>query len=65
MDKQDALKKLEALKLEHKLLEAQITEILEQKVIDHFQIQSIKKRKLILKEDIMKLQSLLLDDIIA
>lgn len=66
MDDTDVLrKKLEALKIEHRDLDEIISHLLATRPFDQLQIQRLKKRKLLLKDQIGRLQSKLLPDIIA
>lgn len=66
MDDSDVLrKKLEALKIEHRDLDEIIGQLLANRPFDQLQIQRLKKRKLRLKDQIGRLQSKLLPDIIA
>ena len=62
----DALKKqLDNLQLEHRDLDDVIDHLIETRPFDQLQIQRMKKRKLALKDQISKLESRLLPDIIA
>ena len=62
----EALKaKLAALKTEHRYLDDVISRIAEARPFDQLQIQRLKKRKLMLKDQISKIESELLPDIIA
>ncbi len=62
----DAIKaKLEALKSEHRDLDEVIDRLLEKPPFDQLQLQRLKKRKLGLKDQILKLESKLIPDIIA
>jgi hypothetical protein len=62
----EALKaKLVALKSEHRDLDDVIARITEHRPFDQLQIQRLKKRKLKLKDQISKIESELLPDIIA
>ena len=62
----EALKaKLADLKTEHRDLDDVIARITEQRPFDQLQIQRLKKRKLMLKDQISKIESELLPDIIA
>ena len=62
----EALKaKLAALKSEHRDLDDVIARIGEQAPFDQLQLQRLKKRKLLLKDQISKIESELLPDIIA
>ena len=66
MDETEDLKeKLVALRLEHRDLDEVIDRISGDKPSDQIQIQRLKKRKLLLKDEISKLESILLPDIIA
>ncbi len=59
------LKKLTFLKSEHRDLDDVIVRMGEQPSYDQLQMQRLKKRKLMLKDQIMMIESLLLPDIIA
>jgi hypothetical protein len=62
----DALKKqLHDLQLEHRDLDDVIEHLIETRPFDQLQIQRLKKRKLSLKDQISKLESRMLPDIIA
>ena len=62
----EALKaKLVALKTEHRDLDDVIARIAERRPFDQLQLQRLKKRKLLLKDQISKIESELLPDIIA
>ena len=62
----EALKaRLEALKTEHRDLDEVIARLAEKAPFDQLQLQRLKKRKLVLKDLILKLESQLLPDIIA
>ena len=62
----EALKtKLAALKIEHRDLDDVIARIAETRPFDQLQLQRLKKRKLLLKDQISKIESELLPDIIA
>jgi hypothetical protein len=66
MDDTEALKeRLAALRLEHRDLDAVIARIAESAPFDQLQIQRLKKRKLLLKDQIARIESHLLPDIIA
>lgn len=58
-------KQLETLKLEHRDLDDVIDHLIETRPFDQLQIQRLKKRKLMLKDQMSKLESRLLPDIIA
>jgi hypothetical protein len=57
--------KLAALKLEHRELDDVITRLAERAPVDQLELQRLKKRKLLLKDQITKIESELLPDIIA
>lgn len=57
--------KLAALESEHRDLDDVIARLSETAPFDQLQIQRLKKRKLLLKDEISRLQDLLLPDIIA
>jgi len=62
----EALKaKLSALKSEHRYLDDVIARLAERVPFDQLQLQRLKKRKLLLKDQISKIESELLPDIIA
>jgi hypothetical protein len=62
----EALKaKLAALSIEHRDLDDIIARISERMPFDQLQLQRLKKRKLALKDQISKIESELLPDIIA
>jgi len=66
MDEQERLQqKLAELKSEHRDLDDVISRLLEQRPVDLIQVQRLKKRKLVLKDLIAKIESMLLPDIIA
>jgi hypothetical protein len=62
----EALKaQLAALKSQHRELDDVIARIAEESQFDQVQLQRLKKRKLLLKDQITKIESELLPDIIA
>jgi hypothetical protein len=65
LDVEAAKAKLEQLRTEHRDLDEIIARLAEQGPVDQLQIQRLKKRKLVLKDLIAKLESKLLPDIIA
>jgi hypothetical protein len=66
MDDQESIRKrLEELKLEHRDLDDAIARVAENPPFDQIKIQRLKKRKLALKDEISRLQDMLLPDIIA
>jgi hypothetical protein len=65
LDAQAIKAKLEALKSEHRDLDEVIDRLIEKAPFDQLQLQRLKKRKLGLKDQIIKLESRLIPDIIA
>jgi hypothetical protein len=66
MDDKEAVRlRLEEVTLEHRDLDDAIARVLENPPFDQIKIQRLKKRKLALKDEISRLQDLLLPDIIA
>jgi len=57
--------KLEALRIEHHDLDDVIDRLIEKAPFDQLQLQRLKKRKLGLKDQIIRLESRLIPDIIA
>jgi hypothetical protein len=57
--------KLEELRSEHRDLDEVIERLLEKPPFDQLQLQRLKKRKLGLKDQILRLESQLIPDIIA
>lgn len=66
MNEQEQLQqRLALLKSEHRDLDDVIARITEEVPFDHLQVQRLKKRKLALKDQITRIESQLLPDIIA
>lgn len=66
MEDQEAIRqRLEELRLEHRDLDDAIARITENPPFDQIKIQRLKKRKLVLKDEIGRLEDQLLPDIIA
>ena len=66
MSEQEALRqKLTELELEHRDLDDVIARLTERAPYDQLQLQRLKKRKLILKDQISRIEDELLPDIIA
>jgi len=57
--------KLESLRIEHRDLDDVIDRLIEKPPFDRLQLQRLKKRKLGLKDQILRLESQLIPDIIA
>lgn len=64
-DKQAIEAKLETLKLEHRDLDEIIERLAEQPGMDQLQLRRLKKRKLVLKDIIARLESQLIPDLDA
>jgi len=58
-------KKLETLLSEHKELDDMINSMITTQAFDQLQLQRLKKKKLSLKDEIIKLKALIVPDIIA
>jgi hypothetical protein len=56
---------LQQLKIEHRDLDDAIRALVEKVVTDQLQIARLKKRKLVLKDQIMRLEDQLVPDILA
>ena len=65
LDTESLKAKLAALKTEHRDLDEVIARLAEAAPFDQLQLQRLKKRKLLLKDQISKIESELLPDIIA
>jgi len=59
------IKKLREFEQEHRDLDQILIQLQEKNTVDFLQIQRLKKRKLILKDNILKLQNQIEPDIIA
>jgi len=64
-DREELRRELQSLLSEHRDLDDVIERISDAVPFDQLQVQRLKKRKLILKDQITRLQALLLPDIIA
>ena len=65
MTEEEMRKRLEALRLEHRDLDAAIDALTNAGVRDQLQIARLKKRKLLLRDQIALLEDYLIPDIIA
>lgn len=65
LDKERIREKLEELRTEHRDLDEAILRITTAAVHDMLSLQRMKKRKLVIKDMMTKLESMLIDDIIA
>ncbi len=64
-DLEEMKRRLADLKTEHRDLDDAIARLLDKAPFDQLQLQRLKKRKLMLKDQISRLESRLLPDIIA
>ncbi|MGC8469331.1 MAG: YdcH family protein [Acetobacteraceae bacterium] len=64
-DRDSLLRRLHELRSEHRDLDTVIARLAEQGGVDQLQLQRLKKRKLLLKDEISKLESRLIPDSIA
>jgi hypothetical protein len=64
-DRDSLLRRLHELRSEHRDLDTVIARLSEQSAIDQLQLQRLKKRKLMLKDEISWLESRLIPDSIA
>lgn len=64
-DEEELREKLVELKREHRDLDEIIDRLMTHQPVDFLQLQRLKKRKLVLKDMIQKIESNLLPDIIA
>jgi hypothetical protein len=65
IDQEFLRERLHALTTEHRDLDDVIQRLAEQGAYDQLQLQRLKKRKLVLRDQIIRLESQLLPDIIA
>ena len=64
-DKDELLDKIDQLRLEHRDLDDVIARLQEQGVVDQLQLRRMKKRKLLIKDIIQRLESKLIPDLDA
>jgi len=64
-DKQELQRKLDQLRMEHRDLDDIIALLYEQTIVDQLKLRRIKKRKLLLKDIITRLESQLIPDMDA
>ncbi len=64
-DEEQLRERLAALRLEHGDLDSAISSLVLRGVADQLQLTRLKKRKLLLKDEIQEIEDLLLPDIIA
>lgn len=65
MDREELERKLQELRVQHRDLDAAIGALAEKGSYDHLQLIRLKKQKLQLKDQIMRLENALVPDIIA
>ena len=65
MDVKEIVRRLEAVRTEHRDLDAAIDALLATDTSDQLQIARLKKRKLMLRDEIVLLEDQLIPDIIA
>ncbi len=65
IDKEDLLQKIDQLSIEHRDLDDIIQRLEEQAIVDQLQLRRLKKRKLLVKDIIARLESKLIPDIDA
>jgi hypothetical protein len=65
VDQAQLRRRLAELQAEHRDLDDVIARLTHQPVVDQLQIQRLKKRKLALKDEIQRVETMLLPDIIA
>tara|TARA_B100000029_G_C17162258_1_gene810091 strand:- start:281 stop:481 length:201 start_codon:yes stop_codon:yes gene_type:complete len=64
-EKDQLIKKLKDFEEEHRDLDQILIQLQEKQTVDFLQIQRLKKRKLVLKDNIIKLKNKIEPDIIA
>jgi len=64
-DNDELLDKIDQLRLEHRDLDDVISRLQEQGVVDQLQLRRMKKRKLLIKDIIQRLESKLIPDLDA
>jgi hypothetical protein len=65
MDEKEIVRRLEAVRTEHRDLDTAIDALLATGTSDQLQIARLKKRKLMLRDEIVQLEDQLIPDIIA
>jgi hypothetical protein len=65
MDEREIVRRLEAVRSEHRDLDAAIAALLATGTADQLQVARLKKRKLMLRDEIAQLEDQLIPDIIA
>ena len=65
MDSEDVMRRIELLKQEHRDLDSAIVALAESGATDQLQLARLKKRKLLLRDEVSVLEDSLVPDIIA
>ena len=66
MDEQDILRnKLEVLKNEHRDVSTMIDDLMREQIVNQLAVQRLKKKKLLIRDQMNKINNQLLPDIIA
>ena len=65
LDEEQQRQRLKQLRIDHRALDQQIITCSEGRQVDQFEIRRLKKRKLALKDAIMKLESQIIPDLNA
>ncbi len=65
LDSENDREKLKQLRVEHRMLDDQISQSIEERSADQFEVRRLKKRKLMLKDMINKLESTIIPDLNA
>ncbi len=65
LDLEEKRQELKELRVEHRKLDICISEFSQQRTLDQFELRRLKRRKLELKDAILKLESLLIPDLNA
>tara|TARA_B100001540_G_scaffold316417_1_gene346200 strand:- start:657 stop:860 length:204 start_codon:yes stop_codon:yes gene_type:complete len=65
LDEEELKERLQAMMIEHRDLDDSIDALMAQSHVDRIQIQRLKKKKLLLKDEIIRIENQLIPDIIA
>lgn len=65
MNSEDIMRRIELLRQEHRDLDSAITALIDNGSTDQLQLARLKKRKLMLRDEIAELEDSLIPDIIA
>jgi hypothetical protein len=64
-DKKRLMQQLQRLRAEHRQMDEKLSQLMHETIVDHMALQTIKKQKLGLKDQIVQLENFLFPDIIA